>query len=264
MTSAPRRGAARPLLQWLGVAVAVAVLVPTTLAVASEDDDADDPTEDPERAQVERGGEVYARYCVTCHGTSGGGGSGTGVQAGPPIDDTSVSYNDLLVRTGRMPIVDQEAGIFEEPDITDEDRDALAAWLSSELGLPGDIPTVGEGDPARGGDLYAANCMQCHGATGVGGISGGGELVLAVRQLDEVAIAQAIRVGPFTMPAFDDDQLDEQGVADIAAYTTSMDDQPTTPLGLRELDRVSQALAAGGVLVLVGFAIALAHRRPRQ
>jgi hypothetical protein len=62
-----------------------------------------------------------------------------------------------------------------------------------------------------------------------------------------VTLAEAIRVGPFQMPAFGPDQITDQQVGDIAAFLEEVRDEDGTPLGLIELNPV---FASGFVALL--------------
>lgn len=199
--------------------------------------------EDATEADLDRGGELYAVYCATCHGTDGAGVTGTGARAGPAIDETDVAYNDLLIRTGRMPLVEPRAGILDDPGFTESDRASLVGWMAATFDLPGRIPSLtGEGDVARGAELYTVHCAACHGSSGVGGISGGGATVRTVRDVDPVAIVEATRVGPFAMPAFSQDVVTDEEASDIAAFITTMSQDERSPLGLREPHRATLAV----------------------
>jgi ubiquinol-cytochrome c reductase cytochrome c subunit len=211
-----------------------------------------------------RGGGVYQATCAACHGTAGLGGVGHGVERGPPIVDLPLPYVDQTLRTGFMPIAEKRLGIFTER-LTDADREALLAYLRIEFGLAGEIPTVGDGVAARGQELYVRNCAACHGAHGTGGIVGGGTEAPALDGLDPVAVAEAIRVGPREMPAFEEEVLDQQQLDDVLAYLAVVDDTPRTPLGLREVNDVTAALAAVGLAAVVLVVVRrLAGRRDRR
>lgn len=73
------------------------------------------------------------------------------------------------------------------------------------------------GDAANGQTLYEANCQGCHGASG-------NERAGAAREAKESPdeAAQVIRDGDGEMPAFGEDQLSDQEVADLLAYLKTL------------------------------------------
>lgn len=219
----------------------------------------------PSRAQdvptdlLVRGGEVYQANCAACHGTRAEGGPGPGRLAGPAIDTTDVNFVDQTLRTGRMPYAEPSVGIRTE-QLDDPDREALVAYMVDAFDLPGALLTVGDGDAARGQELYVRNCAACHGAAGDGGISGARVTVPALIGLDGVAIAQATRVGPFEMPAFDEAVIDDAALDDIVAYLAFAADTPRTAAGVREVDQVGAAFFAVGLGLLAGVVVLVVAR----
>ncbi|MGY2002474.1 c-type cytochrome [Blastococcus sp. SYSU DS1024] len=207
--------------------------------------------------EIQDGGTVYQRYCGICHNNDGSGIPGTGVEAGPDLRGLPVAYVDLVIRTGRMPILHREVGAVEE-QLSEQQREAVVAWMADEFDLEGGIPEVADGDPGRGQPLWLTNCAPCHSAAGNGGISADGTVAPEVTGIDPTGIVEALRVGPFEMPRFGDEVLSEQDAADIAAYVQDLSDAETTPLGLSDVSRVYGgaftgliALAMAGALVLV-------------
>jgi ubiquinol-cytochrome c reductase cytochrome c subunit len=233
---------------WLTVSVVVGA-APGVGGAGAQDQAADED-------EVRRGGGVYMTACAACHGTSALGGVGRGVERGPRLDGLPLAAIDQVVRTGRMPIVERRLGVFTD-QLADADRRALLVFMRERFGLEGEIPTVGPGDAARGQELYVRNCAACHGAHTTGGIVGGGTEAPAIDVGDPVAVAEAVRVGPVEMPAFDEEVLDQQQVDDVIAYLQAVDASPRTLLGVREVNDVTAALAAivlaAAVLVLVSW-----------
>lgn len=222
---APR---ARPLAAWAVVAcAAAAAYLVHAGSPATAQPDAAAP------ADAERGGELYQRWCAVCHATDG-----TGTGAGPPIDEVSIALADLTMRTGSMPLTDEGRGVRERT-FTDEEREATLAYMVERFELSGRVSQPGPGDPARGQDRYTVHCAACHGASGEGGVSGGGATVPRVRGLEPILVAQAVRVGPFQMPPFNADLLPDDELDDIVAFLDY--EPPSTLLGLSELTRVGAA-----------------------
>lgn len=245
-----RRG--RALAGWVAVAAVVGACVVWQPRAAPAE------TADEAKADLALGGELYAFWCVHCHGSRGQGVPGEGVRAGPPINDTDVAYHDLVLRTGRMPIVEPRVGIVSDPGFGDAERVSLVTWMAESFDLPGSVPQVGRGDPASGAELYATHCAACHGGGGVGGVAGGGNPVREVKGLDPEAIVAAMRVGPFSMPRFSDDLLSDDDAADVAAFVSAMSEDSRTPLGFRELNRVSVGALVAPLMVAVAAAVFIA------
>lgn len=202
-----------------------------------------------------RGAAVFQRTCAACHGQHAGGRPGTGVDAGPPIDDVEIAYVDLVLRTGRMPIAVREIGVRTER-LTAADRVAVVAWMTDQFELPGTLPQPGTGDAGRGLDPFVEHCAACHGAGGTGGVAGGGTFVPPIDGRDPIVIAEAARVGPFAMPAFSQELLPDDTLDDVIAYLEEADTAPRSLLGLREVDEVGTGIA---VVVLLGAALGLVH-----
>lgn len=77
------------------------------------------------------------------------------------------------------------------------------------------------GEPNRGKQLFAANCSQCHGATGVeGGIGPSLHGERTRKNLDQTVAWIEDPQPP--MPKLYPAPLDQKDVADIAAYVTSL------------------------------------------
>jgi ubiquinol-cytochrome c reductase cytochrome c subunit len=227
----------RPLLGWFAVLTGLAAL----LAVGGSAGAADGELSTGERQEAEA---IYANQCATCHGSDGGGGTipGTTDEA-PPLagnPGVTVAYLDLTLRVGRMPPPRNNPYDNRARNVlySEDQRRALVTYLAGQFDLEGEIPEPPAGEASRGRAIYAANCAQCHGSTGAGGVAGAGAWTPPVVNRDATAIAEAIRVGPFEMPRFGEDQISDQEIGDVAAFLHFVGEEQGTPLGLVELNPV--------------------------
>lgn len=209
-----------------------------------------------------RGGEVYQANCAACHGTRGQGGTGDGVLAGPEIVGLELAYVDLTVRTGRMPIPEPSVGVHAK-ELSETEREAMVVYVKERFELVGDIPEVTSGDASRGQEIYVRNCAACHGAAGGGGISGANVQVPPLVELDGIAIAEATRVGPFEMPAFEPAVLDDAAINDMVGYLDAVAATPRTAAGVREVDQLTSGLY-GIALALAAAVVILVVARARR
>lgn len=221
-------------------------------------------------SSYERGGLLYAQQCAQCHGASGAGGPVPGGGRAPSLlaeenPEVTVAYVDLVLSTGRMPPAGSPFDnrdrrvVFGDP----EDRADLITWMAREFGTDGEVPEVGPGDPARGLEIWTANCSHCHGATGAGGVAGAGAWTPQVNTRTPVEIAEAIRVGPFQMPRFEPEQISDEEVADVAAFLTTIEGEERTPLfGLLELNPVYASGFVAGLAVLMLLSVLWIAGRP--
>ena len=240
--------------RWLPVRVLALAAVCVGLTLLARPVDAA-PRPEPAAEELQGGATIYQRYCALCHNNDGSGLPGTGVENGPDLRGLPVAYVDLVIRTGRMPIVHRSVGAVEKR-LTEEQREAVVAWMTEEFELEGGIPEVGAGDPGRGQPLWLTNCAACHGATGAGGISADGSIAPVITDVDATGVVEAIRVGPFEMPRFGDEVISEQDAADIAAYVEEIATAEATPLGLTDIGRVYAGVVTGVLaLVLVGVLV---------
>ncbi|MGH8901610.1 MAG: c-type cytochrome [Egibacteraceae bacterium] len=217
------------------------------------------------QVQEERGALIYQQQCAQCHGGDGGGGTvQTTGRPAPPLRGVDVAYVDLTLRVGRMPPAgDPFDNRRRAPTVTDADREALLAWMSSAFGLVGQTPEVRVGDPGRGLEVYGAQCAQCHGSSGGGGVAGAGAYTPPLTSYEPVVIAEAIRVGPFEMPAFSEAQISDQEVGDIAAFLSLVDEERGTPIfGLVELNPVYTAAFIALVAAVLIFSLLWIGGRP--
>lgn len=198
---------------------------------------------------------LYSQECAQCHGAEGNGSLVPGTdRRAPALRGLSVAYMDLVMRTGRMP--PPENNPFDnrarQVAFSDEEREAIVSYLERDFELTGDLPEVSGGEAAKGREVFEINCAACHGATGSGGVAGQGAFTPGVTGYEPVAIAEAIRVGPFQMPAFGSDQISQEEAGDIAAFLEEVESEDGTLLGLVELNPV---YASGFVILLALVAL---------
>lgn len=253
----------RALLSWgLCVAAVLVAVGASGRAAGAQDAPARDaPGQGVTASGPERGALLYAQYCAECHGPGGRGAEVPeyGGEAPPLVpeanENISVAYLDLVMSTGRMPPAGSPYDNRARRVVFDaEERADIIAWMVQEFDVPGEIPEAGEGNAARGQEVWATNCAHCHGATGQGGVAGAGAWTPPVVDRTAVEIAEAIRVGPFQMPQFDRDQISDSEVADVVAFMEAVEEEPATPvLGLVELNPV---YASGFVIALTVLLLA--------
>lgn len=242
----------RVVAGWLGAVLAVMLV--TSVAARGQ------ASEHLDENALHHGRQLYASNCAACHGMDGQGQPGRGVTAGPPVDDVDVALVDLLLRTGRMPIVAREAGITRDPEIDDAQRERIVAWMAERFDLPGRVPEVPEGDAGRGRILLNQNCAACHSSTGWGGVTGDEVIAPSLRGLDRVALFSAARVGPFEMPVFSEAVISDEELADIATAVQQMERERPSRVALMDLNHVSGTIySVVAVGVLLGLVVGVAR-----
>jgi ubiquinol-cytochrome c reductase cytochrome c subunit len=110
----------------------------------------------------------------------------------------------------------------------------LDDYISALTGGTGpDIPTVGHGDLADGGELFRLQCAACHAWAGDGGALEHREAP-TTHPADARQIAEAVRSGPGLMPAFGNAALTDDQLASVVSYVRYLakpDDRGGNPLG---------------------------------
>jgi ubiquinol-cytochrome c reductase cytochrome c subunit len=228
-------------------------------AVAAGGWPAPSPAQSPQRdtgAGRTSGSALYDDGCVSCHGPDARGVRGRA----PSLRGVGAASLDFYLATGRMPLAhsDIEPPRSEPPVYGAAQRRALIAYLT-ELQPGGEpIPVVNpqRGDLARGRRLFADSCSGCHQIVAKGGV----DPVIVAPPLDEVTpvqIGEAIRVGPYLMPRFDERRLDAHDVDSIARYITQVAQHPPDRggWGIGNVGPIPEGLVAwllaGGVLLFV-------------
>lgn len=203
------------VLPWLPVVLAigvgVAVLMRSTPTAAAP-------------PEIEAGRRLFATQCAGCHGTSGNGVTGRG----PSLLAEGPASADFVLRTGRMPLASPAIQATRGPvRYSEAEITALVAYVGSIGGGPG-IPTVdiSTADVTRGGKLYRLNCAACHVASGAGAPMGGGRHAPNLLAASPTEIAEAILVGPGSMPVFG--SFTNAEATDVAAYIDALADQKTS------------------------------------
>ncbi len=212
-----------------------------------------------EGAGAADGRALFADGCVSCHGPDARGVP----ERGPSLRGVGAAALDFYLSTGRMPLSEPDI----EPPRTEpvhgaSQRRALIAYVTG-LQPGGDpIPQVHpeRGDLARGRRLFADACSGCHQIAGKGGVDP--EIVApALDDATPVQIAEAIRVGPYLMPRFDERRLDDRDVDAIARFVTQTARHPDNRGGwaIGNVGPIPEGLVAwllaGGVLLLVARVI---------
>lgn len=189
---------------------------------------------DPER---ERGRELFATGCSSCHGGSGEGvATPDGERRGPSIVDSGEAGAYFQLSTGRMPLGGSlTVPVRKRPAYGTEDIASLVAYVGS-LGRGPQLPTVdvANGDLPRGGELFRADCAACHSASGAGGALSYGRAAPSLSESEPLQVATALRSGPGEMPVFGADVLDQAALEAVTRYVQFLrapDDRGGLPIG---------------------------------
>lgn len=232
------------------------------------------PREEASEALRDRAAEIYAEDCQSCHGPKGEGVSGIGPQtgverlqrAGPALTDVGPGTTDFYLSTGYMPLDDaRDEPRRTEPDYTEKEIAALVSYVTS-FGGPGGEP-IPEPRPeagriAEGQEIFTDKCAGCHQIVGEGGVVLDG-VAPELREATRTEIAEAVRAGPYLMPAFGKRDIDDGEMDSLVRYIAyTRDPEDPGGWGIGHIGPIPEGLAAWLVaaLGLVGVARVIGKR----
>jgi ubiquinol-cytochrome c reductase cytochrome c subunit len=215
---------------------------------------------------VSRGADLYAANCAGCHGSNGTGvasaapdrGAGGITGLGPPLVGVGAQAADFYLRTGYMPLDDP----YKEPrrrrsPLSDEEIDALIAYVGSLGGPPVPEPHPERGSLSDGLRLFTEHCAGCHQVAAEGGIVTGA-VAPPLEDATAVQIAEAVRIGPYLMPSFPESQLSDQELDSIIRYIEyTKDPQDAGGWSLGHLGPVPEGVVAWLVAAAALVAVAV-------
>ena len=163
---------------------------------------------------VEDGKKLFQANCATCHGLDL-----QGTESGPSLYGVGELSVEFQVATGRMPLQMQGPQAPQKPvQFTEEQIQAMAAYVQSTSPGP-EFPSPeildGEGDIARGAELFRINCAMCHNVAGAGGALTEGKYAPALTEVSALHMYAAMVTGPQNMPVFNDMTLSLEDKRDI-------------------------------------------------
>ncbi|HZE33077.1 MAG TPA: c-type cytochrome [Actinoallomurus sp.] len=255
---------------WAGYAVVLAALAIIGVAYAGASSSADRAQASDTSASAQdaaKGKELFNQNCSSCHGANA-----EGTRTAPSLIGVGAASVDFQVGTGRMPASNPGAQIpRKKPIFNKEQIQQIAAYVASLGGGP-PVPSSDQVDPAHGdsalgGELFRANCAQCHNFAGSGGALTGGKYAPPLDKATPTQIYEAMITGPQAMPVFNDTTITPAQKRAIIAYVTQTRDEPNPGgSGLGRVGPVAEGLV--GWLVGVGFMVVaamwLTARKPKK
>jgi ubiquinol-cytochrome c reductase cytochrome c subunit len=173
------------------------------------------PSGSAQQTPVSEGRQLFLDGCTSCHGFDARGVPGVG----PSLVGVGAQAADFYLSTGRMPLEDKtgDEPLRSEPAYPPDQIRALVAYIGS-LGGPG-IPSPNPEQEKLNDGLraYALYCAGCHQIVGQGGVVTGA-IPPALKEATPTQIAEAVRVGPYVMPPFDERTIDDQTLDSIIRY----------------------------------------------
>jgi ubiquinol-cytochrome c reductase cytochrome c subunit len=202
--------------------------------------------------------EAYTAQCASCHGDTGRGVKGRG----PTLANAGPAEALFYLTTGRMPLDEQVPQAERKPVVLSSQVIALLAWyvsMLSDAGTPLVTVDPAAGSLADGQRLYLANCAACHQAAGAGGALFQHRYAPSLFDATPRQVAEAIRIGPGSMPKFGPHVLDDREVNDIARYVEYLKNGLPARGGLA-LGRIGPIIE-GFVAFIIGLGVLLAITR---
>ncbi|GAA2015897.1 cytochrome bc1 complex diheme cytochrome c subunit [Microbacterium ulmi] len=196
----------------------------------------------PTALTVEDGKRLFQANCATCHGLNL-----EGSDAGPSLYGVGELAVEFQMATGRMPLQMQGPQAPQKaPQFTQEQIEAIASWVQSTSPgpqYPSDETLDGEGDVARGAELFRINCAMCHNVAAAGGALTEGKYAPALTQTSPLHMYAAMVTGPQNMPVFSDMNLSLEDKRDIiSALLFLQENQSAGGFSLGGLGPVSEGL----------------------
>ena len=223
---------------------------PAQAAVATADD-------------MSAGKKLFLANCATCHGVNA-----EGSKAGPSLAGVGAAAVDFQVGTGRMPLAGPsvQAAKSNKIKFTDEQIASLAAYVAT-LGPGPSVPdgeyTKGDGNVAKGNELFKVNCAMCHNFVGAGGALTRGKYAPSLRNVSGKHIFEAMVSGPQSMPVFNNTNLSPTDKNDIISYLHEVDkNQNPGGMSLGNLGPVSEGMFVWvfGLGLMIGAAVWLGRK----
>jgi ubiquinol-cytochrome c reductase cytochrome c subunit len=176
---------------------------------------------------VRQGRALYLQGCSSCHGLNA-----QGSDQAPSLIGVGSAAVDFQVSTGRMPLAAPGAQAKRKDPLYNQTQiDQLAAYVDSLGGGPRKPVVTGnrldDADLAHGGELYRANCAQCHQSVGAGAPLTYGKYAPDLSRATPTQIIEAMRTGPESMPVFGPGQIDEDDAVAIAKYVRYLSEAPS-------------------------------------
>jgi ubiquinol-cytochrome c reductase cytochrome c subunit len=190
------------------------------------------------------GEAAYNLHCSSCHGVAG-----SGTTRAPALTLVGAAAADFYLSTGRMPLNNPHdeplrhhpfftPGVIKQivsyiaalPKITGTAGEGpgipsvLPLCSGSEASNPNNIEAQQKAGTANcvtlsfGQETYSLNCAQCHQIAGRGGLLSKGNVIPTLQNANLIQTAEAMRIGPGSMPKFGNEQLTEVQVSAIAHY----------------------------------------------
>jgi ubiquinol-cytochrome c reductase cytochrome c subunit len=203
---------------------------------------------------VQAGRTLFLEACATCHGDDARGLPG---QA-PSLRGAGAQAADFYLSTGRMPLADpHDTPVRAPPAYSAAEREALVAYVGSLGGPP--IPEIApqRGSLDEGFALFTSHCSGCHQAVARGGVVPDA-VAPPLQEATARQIAEAVRTGPYVMPAFPENQIDRAQLDSLVRYVLSTRSPPDHGgWGLGNLGPVPEGmvawlLAGAAILLLAG------------
>ena len=188
------------------------------------------------------GSKLFQANCATCHGMNL-----QGTQQAPSLIGVGAASVQFQVSTGRMPAAASGPQIEEKPSqFTDQQALAMALFVGSKApgpGLPDKQYLGGNGDAAKGAEVFRVNCAMCHNVAGAGGALTEGKYAPSLSGVSALHIYEAMVTGPQNMPVFSDKNLSPTDKANIITYLKYLDKNSSPGgLDLGNLGPVSEGL----------------------
>ncbi|HYZ46863.1 MAG TPA: c-type cytochrome [Actinomycetota bacterium] len=187
------------------------------------------------------GRSLYLRDCAWCHGA---GGQGTERGSSLVSGTQGPASVDFVLSTGRMPLHSpSDPLVRREPKYSAPEIEAIVDYIETFEPPGPDVPDVDPalGELGEGLELYAENCASCHGTTLIGGaissLTSEGSTAVNAPSLypsTPTEIAEAMLVGPGTMPVFGEETFSDHEVDSIVRYVMVLqdpEDRGGTPTG---------------------------------
>jgi ubiquinol-cytochrome c reductase cytochrome c subunit len=162
-----------------------------------------------------RGRALFLDACSACHGQDARGVR----DKGPSLIGVGARAADFYLATGRMPLPRPSAEpVRTHPAFSRQARAALIMYIGSLGGPPVPRVDIARGDLAQGRKLFADHCAGCHTIMARGGVVPPAGIAPSLQEATPTQVAEAVRVGPYSMPPFSAREISSEQLTSIARY----------------------------------------------